>query len=568
MPPGHPLRLALAALAFAMPLRADEALLKRCWSLALSEPKEVGALVSGALAKTRDASVVSQLRLCRGYALEQAGHVNEAMAEYESVMPLVERSGDKQTLVDALSLRGELRHYRGDFIPAIEDLQRAYALASQLGAEKQQRYVLNAIANLYADRRVAAYDRAIEYYRQLLEAHERAGNDAGVATAVFNIAATLDTKGDTAASLVEYRRALELERKRKDPIAIADVQRGLGIVLGKLDRNAEALATLDEALAAYVKVRDEESIAQVRLARGTVLRKLGRPAEAARELEAARARFELTKSNRFLEKTHDELALTYSVLGDWRAAYAARADQFKVRETLSERQREEHLSRLRVQFESEKKEQENRALLRENALRARALEDAGRIRKLQAIVIVLSAVVVAFLIGVARRMRRLALTDDLTKLPNRRRVMSVADERVRSARSHGSALSLLAIDIDHFKQINDTYGHDAGDVVLRRVAEACRRALRSGDEIGRTGGEEFLVVLPGTDGHTAAEVAERVRAAVERIEVSEVQPGLKITVSIGVTEWQPADDFGSVAKRADDLLYMAKQSGRNRVAAA
>ena len=563
--PGRPLvPLVIAVLAIAMPVRADDALVKRCWALAANAPEKVASYVTGALAKPRSPAVASQLRLCRGYALEQAGNVNEAMAEYETAVPLAERSGDNATLVNALSLRGELHHYRGEFIEAIEDLQRAYALAVR-SSTANQRYVLNAIANLYADRRVAAYDRAIEYYRQVLASHQEEGNAAGVATAVFNIAATLDTKGDTAAAVVEFRRALELERKRKDAGAIAAVQRGLGIALGKLDRNEEALATLDEALATYVRERDEEAIATVRLARGTVLRKLGRAAEAARELERARVQFESTKSNRFLEKTLDEMALTYSAVGDWNRAYEARGDQLKLSETLSERQREEHVSRLRVQFETEKKEQENRALTRENALRTRALEDAARIRKLQGSVIVLSTLVVAFLIVLARRMRRLALTDELTRLPNRRRVMAVADERVRSARAHGAALSLLALDIDHFKKINDAYGHDAGDVVLRRVAEACRGALRRGDEIGRTGGEEFLIVLPGTDGAGAVDVAERVRAAVERIDVSDLHPALKITVSIGVAEWQRTDDFSATAKRADDLLYLAKQSGRNRV---
>jgi len=522
-----------------------------------------------------DRAVRADLQLCRGYAHELLGNVNEAARDYDLSVADAARSGDQTVWADALALRGEMAHYRGQFSRAIEDLQKAYALNVALKRDGKQHYTLNAIANLYADRRVAAYDRAIEYYRQLLAADEKAGAIRAMATGRFNIAATLQSKGDLNGALAEYRQALALERRRKDPDSIADVQIAMGILLGKLGRLDEALKMLDAALAQYSKNGDAESTAQARLARGSVLRKLGRPGEGLRELEAARARFEQTGSDRYLEKSHEERALALEALGDWRGAYAARGALLELRQKLAEQLREEHVSQLRVQFETEKTERENRALVRENALRARALEDAGRIRRLQAGVLVLSALVIGFLIylvvrhlATARRMRDLALTDELTKLPNRRHLLTFADETLRASRANGTGFSMLALDIDHFKRVNDQYGHDAGDVVLRRVAETCRGALRQHDRIGRTGGEEFLVVLPETSAKVAAEVAERLRGAVERTDFSDLAPGLQITISLGVTEWSPTDDFTTLVKRADEYLYQAKESGRNRVVVA
>ncbi|HEV7591234.1 MAG TPA: GGDEF domain-containing protein, partial [Longimicrobium sp.] len=213
----------------------------------------------------------------------------------------------------------------------------------------------------------------------------------------------------------------------------------------------------------------------------------------------------------------------------------------------------------------EKKEQENRALVREN-------RDAGRIRSLQTAVIGLTSLVIAFLayavvryIQSERRLRTLAMTDELTRLPNRRHLLQVAGERVQAARGGTGPLSVLALDIDHFKRINDTFGHEVGDRVLHRVAEACRAALRRDDVIGRTGGEEFVVVMPGADARVALEVAERLRVAVERVEWGDVAAGLGVTVSVGATEWTPGDDtFAAVVRRADDSLYRAKELGRNR----
>jgi diguanylate cyclase (GGDEF)-like protein len=169
----------------------------------------------------------------------------------------------------------------------------------------------------------------------------------------------------------------------------------------------------------------------------------------------------------------------------------------------------------------------------------------------------------------AQRMRDLAMTDELTRLPNRRHLMALADAQVERGRRDGVVFCILALDIDHFKRVNDNYGHDAGDVVLQRFARACRDALRASDVIGRTGGEEFIALLPATPLQTALEVAERVRIAVMGVDVRDVHPELRLTVSIGVAEWRADDrNFSTQAKRADDALYSAKEGGRNRAVAA
>jgi diguanylate cyclase (GGDEF)-like protein len=120
--------------------------------------------------------------------------------------------------------------------------------------------------------------------------------------------------------------------------------------------------------------------------------------------------------------------------------------------------------------------------------------------------------------------------------------------------------------VDHFKSINDRFGHDAGDTVLRRVADAARRALREGDHLGRTGGEEFVAILPDAPASAASPVAERIRAAVERTSFADIEPALVVTVSVGIAAWTHTDlDFHATCRRADDSLYRAKAAGRNRV---
>ena len=160
-------------------------------------------------------------------------------------------------------------------------------------------------------------------------------------------------------------------------------------------------------------------------------------------------------------------------------------------------------------------------------------------------------------------LRRLAMTDQLTGLYNRHYLAEIATRRIAEANRHRIPVSLLVLDIDHFKRINDSLGHEGGDSVLAETASNIRAACREGDVAARTGGEEFVVLLINTSGARAAEFAEHLRSRIEASRPS----GLDVTVSIGLAEDGGRHDctFESLFKTADAALYQAKESGRNRV---
>ncbi len=162
-----------------------------------------------------------------------------------------------------------------------------------------------------------------------------------------------------------------------------------------------------------------------------------------------------------------------------------------------------------------------------------------------------------------------AITDGLTGLHNRRYMESHLRKLVEQAASRGKQLAVLVLDIDYFKSINDNYGHDCGDDVLREFATRVRKSIRGIDLACRMGGEEFVVVMPETDMAVAATVAERLRRriAAEPFPIEQGKIMIDVTISIGIATLETQDNAAQILKRADQALYRAKRDGRNRVVA-
>lgn len=156
----------------------------------------------------------------------------------------------------------------------------------------------------------------------------------------------------------------------------------------------------------------------------------------------------------------------------------------------------------------------------------------------------------------------LATTDSLTGIANRREFSRLLEKEIERARRYGTALALVMYDIDHFKRVNDTFGHDVGDSVLQALTVLVKENIRTVDVVARWGGEEFLILMPQSDEQAAAGAAEKLRQKIAQHRFG--QAG-NLTVSFGVAAFAPRDDSNTLLKRVDDALYQAKQKGRNRV---
>ena len=216
------------------------------------------------------------------------------------------------------------------------------------------------------------------------------------------------------------------------------------------------------------------------------------------------------------------------------------------------------------------------------ALRGRSLAAARAAQRNEIYQYALSAIGLALIgfslltVGAVRRavlaeraareeLRRIASTDELTGVANRRELIASLNRAVAQANRTGRPLAFAILDIDHFKQVNDTYGHPAGDEVIRHVAQSAVDTMRGQDTVGRLGGEEFAIVLPDCKPDTAFAACERLRAAIQNQVIDTGEAQLSITLSTGVASYRRGDDVESLMGRADAALYDAKRGGRDRV---
>jgi diguanylate cyclase (GGDEF)-like protein len=160
---------------------------------------------------------------------------------------------------------------------------------------------------------------------------------------------------------------------------------------------------------------------------------------------------------------------------------------------------------------------------------------------------------------------RLALTDSLTGLYNRRFLWDALQRQLAVSKRTGEPFCVILFDLDHFKAVNDAYGHALGDIVLAQIAAVLLRSIRASDLAARHGGEEFAILLPDTDMHAAAERAEEIRRALEAHEIVHGSYRIRVTASFGVAESEPGADAASLLKAVDTAMYAAKAAGRNRV---
>jgi diguanylate cyclase (GGDEF)-like protein len=507
---------------------------------------------------------------CEGASLENSGDNTQALAQYTEAVSVASAEHDDEMLAENLYSRGYLLGVLGDYANGLIELRRADGLFEKLKKPLHALTTLNSIATLY--NRMGDYVQARHIYTRALAAQREAGLQREQVVTLQNLGRVNENLHDWDAARTAFSESLEIGRKINYLRGEAYDMRGLAAVANALGDPAGALETLKSAEVLQKQVPDARLRGQIQLARGIALHKLQHLPEATAALESALVDFKQTEALFELNQVYSELAAVYAETGNWRDAYARQVDAKTTSDKLLKNQLDQGFATLKVEFDTATQDKENAALKRQNEANQKALAQARSLRRLQATVIILtiSLVLLLTLLAVFQhrstlRMHILAMTDELTGVPNRRAVLGRLDPLLR--REDPEPCAILIVDIDYFKAINDQLGHSTGDEVLKVVAATVSAAVKEPAFFGRLGGEEFLIALPDTGLHAARAMAESFCEKIEAIDTSRwFGDRHRITCSIGVAVAVPGRDTPStMLQRADAALYSAKRGGRNCV---
>lgn len=525
----------------------------------------------GAIARTH-VQVRLEYLLCETYALYNDGQRPAYLRPATTILALTDAHRFPRLRAAALRMRAFAERDAGHYAQSLRTLQELRALDARRDGGWVALLTLIGIADAYLD--MGLPDLSQQVVAEVLQRARQGDGGYMQALAVEREGAIAEQRGDLPAALAAYLRAAELHGRHPQEGSQASLLLRAARVNALLGNLPQARAQRQQAEAQLVAMGATRLMRARRDYVDALIAERSGDARAALALvERAEQGYRANGDLRSLSDVLDLKATALRALGAWRQALDAREAQMRVQQELDTRMQREQSQFLIA--ESESRERDLAALqLAQKAEtqrnRLQAMEREATLRRVllgaALLLLVVLGGVLFLTLGRLRGARREVRIDSLTGVASRRQVLAELDTALTVLPRGGRMpLSVLALDVDHFKRINDEHGHAAGDQVLRLVATTLRQRLRRNDSFGRTGGEEFLALLPGATCAEASQLAGQLREVLERQAFDAIVPGLRLTVSIGVAEAGAGESSQALLARADAALYRAKHGGRNRV---
>lgn len=509
------------------------------------------------------------LKMNQTWYFLQRGQLRRANTSIAYATEYAKESGNKDLQIEADILHAQVRQNTGDIARALQILEQlnrdAYTARPRLQMEFHA-----LIGSIYMD--VGANDIALTHIQNALDISREHLGEWDVSVLEYNLARAYQGTGNDKQAEQHFKTALEISGAINDDLGVAYAL----FQMASMDRAEkdyqQALTRLNKALSQFKSAGAHPMEAQSRLSIVSVYLGTNELDNALSQLEAATSVINTLTNDELHQNLHERWSEYYQSKGNYEAALEHYKTSVDYMQKVQKQTRDKQVQEIMVRLEIKEQETTNELLKKENQLQQLELQEQQTSYYLLIWIIISGFLVViivsAFLYQQWRARKNfaeLALKDDLTNAPNRRAIVRICKKGLEQAREQQRQLALAVIDFDHFKSINDQFGHDVGDHVLQRFAEVAKQSLRNQDNFGRLGGEEWLLVFFDVSKEDAKNIFERITDELNSKPIKGLPDDYRITFSMGFTNAHPEDDFDSLYKRADNVLFEAKDKGRERL---
>lgn len=530
--------------------------------------------------------LISELLYLRGFSFESLGDIAKATKDYKKGLEVAESLHDKVLIAAGLINLGAIAYLTDDYQRSLILLNDAYNIAEQTDDDELKGSVNSELGIVYGY--IEEAPKSMAYYQQSYLHFKKAGMLLAAHNSLNNIAVHHNIKKKYQQAISVLQTIIAESTKDSPSSLMYSVYSSMAwAYLKKEQPNAEAAYQYLLKAKQYLKATEQYGVQlQFYIDQAFVLFQLARYDETlasiaqAEKILANQQSLTQLKKQAYISIVNLRAKVAFEQK-TYEKAYLIKSEVIDLIEEMVEKEDVRSIAQVRLKLEGEQADLQSEILQNQQALHEASLVEAKLANKQQRLYLIISALIaLAFawllvkLIQSQHKLKIATSIDSLTQIANRRSLMQAAQLAFNQARYRKNQLSILMIDVDHFKYINDNLGHHCGDEVLKEIAKLSAKMLRKSDTFGRYGGEEFMVCLPKTSMSSAIEIAQRIRLCIEQHEWQFSIDKLTVSVSIGVAtftgksaEGEVINDLSALVKCADDQLYQAKFSGRNKVSA-
>ncbi len=529
---------------------------------AIQEGLRFAELAESKIAKTL-------LKMNQTWYFLQRGKLRQANTSIVYAIEYAKASGNKDLQIEAEILHAQVMQNTGDIARALQILEQLNRSAYTARPRLQMEFHA-LIGSIYMD--VGANDIALAHIQDALDISREHLGEWDVSVLEYNLARAYQAAGNDNQAEQHFKAALEISEAINDDLGVAYALFQMASIDIADKDYQQALTRLNEALPQFKSAAAHPMEAQSRLSMVSVYLGTDKLDNALSQLEAATSIINTLTNDELHQTLHEHWSDYYQRIGNYEAALKHYKMSVNFMQKVQQQTRDKQVQEIMVRLEIKEQETTNELLKKENELQQLELQEQQTSYYLL-IWIIISGFLVVIIVSAflyqqwkaRKNFAELALKDDLTNAPNRRAIVRICKKGLEQAQEQQRQLALAVVDFDYFKTINDQFGHDVGDNVLKRFAAVAKQSLRNHDSFGRLGGEEWLMVFFDASKEDAKNIFERITEELNKSPIDGLPNDYRVAFSMGFTNAHPDDSFDSLYKRADKVLFEAKDKGRERL---